>query len=57
MADTEIKCVDKATYGWNKEKKCVEIKIVINEEVYVIPAYKGDLKSMMTRYELEEMKD
>lgn len=54
IIQSEKNDVVKATHGWNQEKKCVELQIVINEKVYKIPAFKRDLKKMMSWYELEE---
>ncbi|MEI5924060.1 hypothetical protein ACJTM1_18795 [Bacillus sp. GX] len=33
------KMVPMASYGWNKEKQCVEFQLLINEEIYVMPVY------------------
>lgn len=35
-----------ASYGWNKEKQCVEFQLSINEEIYVMPVYEKDVKGM-----------
>lgn len=32
--------------GWNKEKQCVELQLLINEEIYVMPVYEKDVKGM-----------
>ncbi|MGG3673002.1 hypothetical protein CN923_28740 [Bacillus cereus] len=43
---TEPKMVSMACYGWNKEKQCVEFQLLINEEIYVMPVYKKDVRGM-----------
>ncbi|PFI51874.1 hypothetical protein COI73_01280 [Bacillus cereus] len=43
---TEPKMVSMASYGWNKEKQCVEFQLLINEEIYVMPVYEKDVKGM-----------
>ncbi|EEM99586.1 hypothetical protein bthur0014_57560 [Bacillus thuringiensis IBL 4222] len=35
-----------ACYGWNKEKRCVEFQLLRNEEIFVMPMYKKDVRSM-----------
>ncbi|OTW54385.1 hypothetical protein BK749_31145 [Bacillus thuringiensis serovar vazensis] len=32
--------------GWNKEKQCVELQLLINEEIYVMPVYEKGVKGM-----------
>lgn len=43
---TEPKMIPMASYGWNKEKQCVEFQLLINEEIYVMPVYEKDVKGM-----------
>ncbi|MGH1276996.1 hypothetical protein ACQVWA_26980 [Bacillus cereus] len=43
---TEPKIVSMACYGWNKEKQCVEFQLLINEEIFVMPVYKKDVRGM-----------
>ncbi|PGU05372.1 hypothetical protein [Bacillus cereus] len=43
---TELKMVPMASYGWNIEKQCVELQLLINEEIYVMPLYEKDIKGM-----------
>ncbi|HHY2674572.1 TPA: hypothetical protein ACV439_002458 [Bacillus toyonensis] len=38
--------VPMASYGWNKEKQCVELQLLINEEIHVMPVYEKDIKGM-----------
>lgn len=33
-------------YGWNKEKRLVEFQLLINEEIFVMPVYKKDVRDM-----------
>ncbi|HGH7181586.1 TPA: hypothetical protein ACJMKL_003805 [Bacillus luti] len=40
------KVVPMASYGWNKEKQCVELQLLINEEIYVMPIHEKDVKGM-----------
>lgn len=40
------KIVPMASYGWNKEKQCVELQLLINEEIYVMPIHEKDVKGM-----------
>ncbi|PWN11909.1 hypothetical protein CU072_30210 [Bacillus thuringiensis] len=35
-----------ACYGWNKEKRCVEFQLLRNEEIFVMPMYKKDVRSI-----------
>ncbi|MBC6974848.1 hypothetical protein H9I32_21380 [Bacillus sp. Xin] len=50
----ERKMVPMASYGWNKEKQCVELQLLINEEIYVMPLYKKDIRGMETWFQLRE---
>ncbi|WP_192797912.1 hypothetical protein [Bacillus luti] len=43
---TELKMVPMASYGWNIEKQCVELQLLINEDIYVMPLYEKDIKGM-----------
>ncbi|EJQ32446.1 hypothetical protein IEC_05458 [Bacillus toyonensis] len=38
--------VSMASYGWNTEKQCVELQLLINEEIYVMPVHEKDVKGM-----------
>ncbi|MGE7856267.1 MULTISPECIES: hypothetical protein [Bacillus] len=40
------KIVPMASYGWNPEKQCVELQLLINEEIYVMPIHEKDVKGM-----------
>ncbi|WP_242300287.1 hypothetical protein [Bacillus cereus group sp. BfR-BA-01448] len=40
------KMVPMASYGWNKEKQYVELQLLINEEIYVMPIHEKDVKGM-----------
>ncbi|MGG2116504.1 hypothetical protein AB1J99_12150 [Bacillus bombysepticus] len=51
---TEPKMVPMASYGWNKEKQCVEFQLLINEEIYVMPVYERDGKGMETWFLLKK---
>ncbi|MGY4554798.1 hypothetical protein [Bacillus thuringiensis] len=51
---TEPKMVPIASYGWNKEKQCVEFQLLINEEIYVMPVYARDVKGMGTWFLLKK---
>jgi len=51
---TEPKMVPIASYGWNKEKQCVEFQLLINEEIYVMPVYARDVKGMETWFLLNK---
>ncbi|MEH7190603.1 hypothetical protein MHB70_27860 [Bacillus sp. FSL M7-1020] len=42
----EPKMVPMASYGWNTEKQCVELQLLINEEIYVMPVHEKDVKGM-----------
>ncbi|PED73020.1 hypothetical protein CON97_05255 [Bacillus pseudomycoides] len=51
---TEWKMVPMASYGWNKEKQCVEFQLLINEEIYVMPVYEKDVKGMECYFQLRK---
>lgn len=40
------KMVPMASYGWNTEKQCVELQLLINEEIYVMPIHEKDVTGM-----------
>ncbi|WP_454638920.1 hypothetical protein [Bacillus mycoides] len=40
------KIVPRASYGWNAEKQYVELQLLINEEIYVMPIHEKDVKGM-----------
>ncbi|MGG5757864.1 hypothetical protein ACQ3VF_18945 [Bacillus toyonensis] len=42
----EPKVVSMVSYGWNTEKQCVELQLLINEEIYVMPVHEKDVKGM-----------
>lgn len=42
----DIKTVPMASYGWDVEKQYVELQLLINEDIYVIPVYEKDVKGM-----------
>lgn len=43
----EKKMVPIASYGWNAEKQYVELQLLINEEIYVMPVYEKDIKGFV----------
>lgn len=43
-----------ASYGWNAEKQYVELQLLINEEIYVMPVYEKDIKGMETWFWLKK---
>ncbi|HDR6332678.1 TPA: hypothetical protein QCV39_006606, partial [Bacillus thuringiensis] len=50
----EPKMVPMASYGWNREKQCVEFQLLINEEIYVMPIYEKDVRGMETWFQLKK---
>ncbi|EEM19215.1 TPA: hypothetical protein ACGXQA_004229 [Bacillus mobilis] len=50
----EKKMVPIASYGWNAEKQYVELQLLINEEIYVMPVYEKDIKGMETWFWLKK---
>ncbi|PGO24298.1 hypothetical protein CN984_20690 [Bacillus cereus] len=50
----EPKMVPMEFYGWNQEKQYVELQLLINEEIYVMPVYEKDIKGMETWFRLEK---
>ena len=46
--------VPMASYGWNKEKQCVECQLFIHEEIYVMPMYEKEVKGMATWFWLKK---
>ncbi|MGH0518054.1 hypothetical protein [Bacillus toyonensis] len=42
----ESKMVPMVSYGCNKEKQCVELHLLINEEIHVMPVYEKDVKGI-----------
>ncbi|MDR4328302.1 hypothetical protein [Bacillus pseudomycoides] len=51
---TERKMVPMASYGWNAETQCVEMQLLINEEIYVMPLYEKDIKGMESWFWLKK---
>ncbi|MCI0767446.1 hypothetical protein [Bacillus sp. TL12] len=50
------KIVEMASYGWNKEKQCVELTVMVNGEKYIMPVHKSDAKGMLDFFWLKENK-
>ncbi|MED2996346.1 hypothetical protein [Bacillus tropicus] len=50
----EPQMVSMACFGWNKEKRCVEFQLLINEEIYVMPVSKRDVHGMETFFLVNE---
>ncbi|MEC2915214.1 hypothetical protein P9X48_21305 [Bacillus cereus] len=50
----EPNMVPMASYGWNREKQCVEFQLLINEEIYVMPIYEKDVRGMETWFQLKK---
>lgn len=46
--------VPMASYGWNTKKQCVEMQLLINEEIYVMPLYEKDVKGMEAFFRLRK---
>ncbi|EEL18799.1 hypothetical protein bcere0016_4850 [Bacillus cereus 95/8201] len=57
MAEAQLrKTVPIASYGWNNEKKCVELEMLINDEIHVMPIYQKDIKGMEQWFWIDELK-
>ncbi|MFJ1140301.1 hypothetical protein ACIKK6_06245 [Bacillus thuringiensis] len=50
----EPKMVPMASYGWNREKQCVELQLLINEEIYVMPIYERDVSALYPWFQLKK---